>query len=124
MLVLHQSNRLENLADALALELAKFPAAPLTEQPILVSSPGMGTWLQIRLAQRLNIAAGFSFPLPARWLWQQYRSLVPLVPDKSVWDKSPLSWVLWQKLDDIVAAPECGALKTYLVDADLLTRGA
>ncbi len=122
MLTLHQSNRLEHLADALALELGKHPAAPLSEQPILVSSPGMGTWLQIHLAQRLNIAAGLSFPLPARWLWQQYRKLVAQVPDKSVWDKAPLSWVLWQKLDEIVAAPDCAALKTYLDEADALKR--
>lgn len=109
MLVLHQSNRLENLADALALLLAREPGAPLIQQPILVSSPGMGTWLQIRLAQRLGIAAGFNFPLPARWLWQQYRHLVAHVPDKSVWDKAPLTWVLWQKLDEIIATPDCQA---------------
>tara|TARA_R110002073_G_scaffold84612_7_gene201887 strand:- start:73703 stop:77044 length:3342 start_codon:yes stop_codon:yes gene_type:complete len=122
MLTLHQSNRLENLADALALVLARHPGAPLSDQPILVSSPGMGTWLQIRLAQRLGIAAGFSFPLPARWLWQQYRTLVDQVPEKSVWDKAPLTWVLWQKLDEIVAAPDCAPLKVYLNDADSLKR--
>lgn len=122
MLTLHQSNRLENLADALALVLARHPGAPLSDQPILVSSPGMGTWLQIRLAQRLGIAAGFSFPLPARWLWQQYRSLVAQVPEKSIWDKAPLTWVLWQKLDEIVAAPGCVALQVYLKDADPLKR--
>lgn len=122
MLVLHQSNRLENLADALALLLARDPGAPLVQQPVLVSSPGMGTWLQIRLAQRLGIAAGFNFPLPARWLWQQYRHLVARVPDKSVWDKAPLTWVLWQKLDDIIATPECHALSVYLNNADALKR--
>lgn len=122
MLVLHQSNRLENLADALALLLAREPGAPLIQQPILVSSPGMGTWLQIRLAQRLGIAAGFNFPLPARWLWQQYRHLVAHVPDKSVWDKAPLTWVLWQKLDEIIATPDCQALSVYLNNADALKR--
>jgi exodeoxyribonuclease V gamma subunit len=122
MLTLHQSNRLENLADALALVLARHPGAPLSDQPILVSSPGMGTWLQIRLAQRLGIAAGFSFPLPARWLWQQYRQLVDHVPEKSVWDKAPLSWVLWKKLDEIIAAPDCAPLQVYLNDADPLKR--
>lgn len=116
MLVLYQSNRLEHLADGLAALLRSAPPPPLHTQPILVASPGMGTWLQIRLAQSLGVAAGVEFPLPARWLWQQYRKLHQRVPDKSVWDKTPLTWVLWQKLDDILAHPDCRALHDYLGD--------
>ena len=116
MLVLYQSNRLEHLADGLAALLRSAPPQPLHAQPILVASPGMGTWLQIRLAQSLGVAAGVEFPLPARWLWQQYRKLHQRVPDKSVWDKAPLTWVLWQKLDEVLAQPDCRALRDYLGD--------
>src|SRR5690606_14897854 len=116
MLVLYQSNRLEHLADGLAALLRSAPSQPLHTQPVLVASPGMGTWLQIRLAQSLGVAAGVEFPMPARWLWQQYRKLHRRVPDKSVWDKAPLTWVLWQKLDEVLAHPDCRALRDYLGD--------
>jgi len=116
MLVLHQSNRLENLAASLAALMHVNPPSALAAQPILVASPGMGTWLQVQLAQAHGIAAGYTFLLPARWLWQQYRQLHQQVPERSVWDKAPLTWVLWQHLDEICADPDCAALRNYLGD--------
>lgn len=123
MLTLYQSNRLEHLADALAALVRDEPGLPLREQPVLVSSPGMGTWLQIRLARALGVAAGFRFLLPARWLWQQYRHLHgDELPERSAWDKGPLGWMLWQRLDEALADPDCAMLRRYLEDGDALRR--
>ena len=65
MLHIFQSNKLEDLATLLARLLKQPKNNPLAPTPILVQSPGMGTWLKIELAQQNGIAAGLTFPLPS-----------------------------------------------------------
>ena len=70
MLTIYHSIHLDVLKDLLVELLCQSPPAnPLADEQILVQSPGMAQWLRLALAQRLGIAAGISFPLPASFLW-------------------------------------------------------
>lgn len=63
-LQLYYSNRLERLADSLALLLKSPLDSPLTQEIILIPAMGMARWLSLELAQRLGICANIRFIFP------------------------------------------------------------
>ena len=70
------SNRVERLADALAVALRNMPEAmPLAAPHIVVPHVGLGRWLERALAERLGIAFGLRFVLPGQFLWELDRTL-------------------------------------------------
>ncbi|PJE79376.1 RecBCD enzyme subunit RecC [invertebrate metagenome] len=115
MLTVYYSNQLDVLKDLLALLLQKNPPVnPLTSEQILVQSPGMAQWLQLSLAQELDIAAAIDFPLPASFLWKMYCQVLPDVPERSAFNKEAMSWKIILLLDDLIDQPEFSALAGYL----------
>jgi exodeoxyribonuclease V gamma subunit len=92
MLHLHQSNRLETLAEQLADIIARPLRAPLQPETILVQTPGMARWLTLRLAQRLSICAHTEFPLPASFIWKLMRALLGELPRRSPFSPEVLAW--------------------------------
>ncbi|MCI5143135.1 MAG: hypothetical protein D3909_15690, partial [Candidatus Electrothrix sp. ATG1] len=58
---LFQSNRLENLFEALCATLAEPVSNPLAPETIIVQNPGMARWLSQQIALRTGISAHFSF---------------------------------------------------------------
>ena len=83
MLIVHESNRLERLADDLA-EVLRVPMRPaLSPETIAVQSNGMARWLRMRLADRLGVSANIDFPLPSSLVWRLFGRLLPDVPDQS-----------------------------------------
>src|SRR5690348_14649661 len=63
-LFVHTSNRLEELAEALATVLHAEPLPPLTDEVVVVPSQGIARWLRQFLAERHGIAAGLELPFP------------------------------------------------------------
>ncbi len=120
MLTIYHSNHLDVLKDLLAELLHQSPPAnPLTDEHVLVESPGMAQWLRLALAQKLGIAAGISFPLPASFLWQIYTQVLPDVPRRSAFNKESMTWKLMDLLDALKHDPDFSTLDQYLAgDAD------
>ena len=117
MLTIYHSNHLDVLKDLLVELLCQRPPAnPLADEQILVQSPGMAQWLRLALAQRLGIAAGISFPLPASFLWQIYTQVLPDVPRRSAFNKESMTWKLMDLLDHLKHDPDFAALSHYLAD--------
>lgn len=117
MLTIYHSNHLDVLKDLLVELLRQSPPAnPLTDEHILVQSPGMAQWLRLALAQKLGIAAGISFPLPASFLWQIYTQVLPDVPRRSAFNKESMTWKLMDLLDALKHDPDFSTLGQYLAD--------
>ncbi|RPI04232.1 MAG: exodeoxyribonuclease V subunit gamma, partial [Zetaproteobacteria bacterium] len=118
MLILHQGNRLERLADDLA-EVLRTPVMPaLAPEIVAVQSNGMARWLRMRLADRLGIAANLHFPLPSTLIWQLFGRLLPDVPDRSPYDREVLVWRLMAMLPALDGAGPFAPLRAYLADAE------
>ncbi|HSG92001.1 MAG TPA: exodeoxyribonuclease V subunit gamma [Pseudomonadales bacterium] len=121
MLRIRQSNRLDRLADDL-IEALMTPSGrhPLVSERVVVQSPGMATWLRHRLAERAGIAAAVDFPLPATFLWQVVRALVPEAQVQSPYEKRAMAWRLMTLLDpenpDFRDDPAQAPLLGYLED--------
>lgn len=123
MLILHQSNRLELLADELAEALRAPLASAFAPETIAVQSNGMARWLRMRLADRLGVAANLDFPLPSSLVWRLFGRLLPDVPERSPYDRDVLVWRLMGMLPSLVGGEEFAPLRAYLADpADDLRR--
>lgn len=118
-MVLH-GNRLETLTEVVAGWLRRHPLPPLAEETVLVQSNGMAQWLKLNLAEpdALGIAAGFSFQMPARFLWSAYRTVLgeQRVPRTSPFDKSRLLWRLYRLLPTLLDRDAFEPLRHFLDD--------
>lgn len=126
LIVIH-GNRLEELR-ALAVEwMRRYPLRPLENEVLLVQSNGIAQWLKLALAEQegCGIAAATDVSLPARFLWQAYRSVLgsEAIPQQSPLDKAPLTWRLMRLLPSLLSEPCFAPLRRFLADdADLRKR--
>ena len=119
LLILH-GNELEQLRAAVFGWLRANPLAPLETETILVQSNGVAEWLKIALAGELGVCAATRVALPARFLWEAYRGMLgrDKVPQRSPYDKGPLTWRLMRLLPALLADPVFQPLRHFLGDGD------
>lgn len=121
--VIH-ANRLEDLRALTVEVIRRFPLAPLDDEVFLVHSNGIAQWLKLALARDdddpvqpgVGIAAGMTFSLPSRFLWQVYRSVLGegAVATQSPYDKDRLTWRLLRLLPTIKDRPVFAPLARFL----------
>ena len=119
LIVIH-GNRIEELR-ALAVDwMRRHPLRPLENEVLLVQSNGIAQWLKLALAERegCGIAAALDVGLPARFLWQAYRSVLgsEAIPQQSPLDKAPLTWRLMRLLPSLLAGEAFAPLRRFLAD--------
>ena len=114
MLALVQSNRLEALAEALAITLREQPLAPLAAEIIVVPSAGIGRWLGFELADRLGIIANTRFAFPASYVWSLFADVLPQVPRQSPFDPGRMIWRLMRLLGRTRADAAFASVAHYL----------
>ncbi len=122
MLYLVQSNRMEALAKLLAEEL-KSPVdghVLLSNEQILVQSPGMSTWLRLAIAEHNQIAAALEFPLPSSFTWQLCHTLLSNVPKENAYTKQAMTWKLMELLPTLLHQAIFAPLAHYLKQDDIL----
>ena len=104
-MMLIQGNHLETLRDLMVAWVKAHPLSPLEKEHILVQSNGIAEWLKMALAQDekdggVGIAAAVDVGLPMRFLWDGYRSFDERIPEKTPFDKQPLTWLIYRLLDN------------------------
>ena len=124
-MVVH-ANRLEDLRGLAVEWMRRQPLGPLENETILVQSNGIGQWLKLALAEDpknggAGIAAALEVMLPARFLWQAYRTVLThvsqnadAVPETSPFDKSRLVWRLLRLLPTLAGQPVFEPLAQFL----------
>ena len=91
-------------------------------ETILVQSPGMAQWLQLEIAKSTGIAANIDFPLPASFIWQQFKHVLEEVPDNSPFNKQSMTWQIMTLLPTCLENSDFAALKDYLKDDEGLRK--
>jgi len=122
MLHLHQSNRIENLFQALTKELELAPGDVFAPEIIVVEEPGMARWLSQQIACSQGIAANIEFPLPAGFVWKILNAQLELDDTLGSLGKSSLVWYAMQLLPQLRKQPGFGAIDVYLAGPDEETR--
>ncbi len=126
-MVIH-GNRLEDLRGVAVEWMKRHPLTPLENETILVQSNGISQWMKLALAADpqdggTGIAAALDVTLPARFLWQAYRTVLThvendphAVPATSPFDKSRLIWRLLRLLPELLEREAFAPLKQFLDD--------
>ncbi|UOO91685.1 exodeoxyribonuclease V subunit gamma [Vitreoscilla stercoraria] len=101
MLILHQSNRLENLAQSFASLLQNLPInGVFTPETIVIQSQGMKRYVNRFLALHNGIAANLDFNLPARFMWKTMQQSLGQLPKVSPFSSTVLHWRLMQLFEN------------------------
>jgi exodeoxyribonuclease V gamma subunit len=119
MLTVHQSNRLDALADGLADVLAMPLASVFASEVVVVQSRGVARWLSLRLADRAGVCANVRFPFPAAFTWELYRCAFGNLPEQSSFDPGVLTWRLVGLLPELEQSPDFAAVKRYVAGSDV-----
>lgn len=122
------ANQMEQLRHLMVRIIKTSPLSPLENESVLVQSNGMAQWLKLALASEegCRISAAVQFILPARFLWQVYRSACAdtEIPRTSPYDKQRLQWRLIRLLAHLPETPCFAPLQRFLAnDQDLRKRG-
>ena len=118
MMHIYQANRLECLAEPLFSVLSAPAADPLAAEVVVVPNPGMGSWLSRQVADHQGICANVSFPLPARFIWDLFRSVLPGLPAERVDGPEAMTWRLMTVLSGAHRLRLNRELDEYLSGAD------
>ncbi len=111
------SNRVESLAQKLAARLlAPRPVSPFAAETVVVPSPAMARWLNLRLAAAHGVAANIQYPLPANWVWALTGRLLEGIPQSDPMDRHVTAWRIHGLLPELLAATEFRDLRGYLPD--------
>jgi len=122
MLKLYQSNQLEQLTDQLAALLPLSNSSPFEAEHIVVPHIGMQRWLTLQLAERLGICANVEFPLPARLIWDLFRTADVDVPEQSSFTPGILRWRILALLPQFQHDARFAPINSYLQHAGELER--
>ncbi len=120
----YRSNRMEDLAAALAASLSgpgAMPADPMTPVEIVVGSRGMERWLRHQLADRLGICSNVQFPFLAGTLGKAVSGLVGQGAGgegADRWRPDALVWALLEVIPGVLEGAVAGdpfrPLRDYL----------
>jgi len=113
---IHASNRLETLAERLADEMRRHPAAPLEPERVVAPDPLLEQWLRLELATRLGVAAHLRVELPAEFAWAAMREEVEALTGESVYGPPYLRWRIFGRLGEWTGG--AGEIASYLADGD------
>lgn len=118
MFYIYYSNLLETQKDILLHLIQSKPLVdPLQKEIILVQSHVMEQWLNWQIADATGIAANFTYPMPASFIWQLYVDNLPNVEEQNLFRKESLVWRLMRILPYYLAMPAFRSLDHYLVSS-------
>jgi len=111
---LFTSNRLEILADKLAVLLSTPLASPLTPEVIVVQSRGMERWLSMEIARRQGICANFRFPFPQAFAEEAFAAVSGVGPETEAFAPEVMAWKLMKIIPSFLDQPGFEQLRRYL----------
>jgi len=117
-LKLFTSNRLEILAEQLAQVVRKPLPTPFTPEIIVVQSRGMERWVSMELAALNGISSNCSYPFPNTFLADIFKTLIPDMPEISIFDAEIMAFRLMQLIPRLTGRGGFEDLKNYLSGDD------
>ncbi len=117
-LTVHRSQRAEDLVTSLA-ELLAIPLVdPFAQDAVVVHSRGLERWLSMQIAQRNGICAHTAFLRPEELLGRVLQALLGSEADAAAWTADRIAWAVLASLPDLIAEPELGPLRAFLLADD------
>lgn len=119
MFQLFSSSDQEVLAAGLARRIqAELASDPFQKQTIIVQSDGMANWLKLQLADHIGICSHVEFVMPSNYLWRLYHELIPEIPERSMFSRERLKWVVFQQIKHLPEPDQWGLLTQFVDQAN------
>ena len=116
-MIVHRSNRIEALVDALAELVARPLPDPFAREWIAVQGRGMERWLALELARRLGVWANPAFPFPRKVIEAATAAVLgPRAPAVAPFDPETLRWAVAEALPRQLEHPAFTSIRAYLDD--------
>jgi exodeoxyribonuclease V gamma subunit len=112
------SNRLECLAEKLAEVLRTPLSSPFDEDIVVIQSRGMERWISMELARHNGICANCRFPFPNSFVYEMFKSIMPDIPDRSLFDRGLLTWRIMDLLERCIEMPGFEDLRAYVTNTE------
>lgn len=113
-LILHTSNRLENLADDLGCLFEDPLASFLAPEIVIVQSHGMERWLSQQLAMRQEICANVNFCFPQKFFEQLLSDVLPEKADSRLYQRDTMTWRIFDLLPGLKERTGFASVAHYL----------
>jgi exodeoxyribonuclease V gamma subunit len=121
-LILHISNQLDLLAQALS-ELVSAPlGSPFTPEIVVVQSLASRRWLSLKIAQLQGICANYAFPFLSDFITQTVREASPVATPIEKMSIELVTWKIDSLLPRCLGQKEFAPVAKYLQDGDSLKR--
>ena len=120
---LYRSNRVENLAAALADILRQPAGEPLEREAVVIHSSGLERWIKMQVAQRLGICANVEFIYPHVLLARLMEAVTAGEADLEAWSAERLVWGVLASLPGLLPTPAFAAVRAYLDAGKDMDRG-
>ena len=111
---LYSSNRIELLADKLAVIVSGEPLSPMTPEIIVIPSGGMERFVAFKLAEKQQICANTQFPFPNTFINDIFRKVFPNIKERSLFDLEMLTWKIMAVLPTFLDRKEFKQIKQYV----------
>ncbi|MCP4107255.1 MAG: exodeoxyribonuclease V subunit gamma [Desulfobacteraceae bacterium] len=112
--ILFTSNRLEILAEKLALVLRTPLKSPFDKEIIVVQSKGMERWISMEVARHNRICANIGFLFPNAFIDEISKRFFPKLPEQSPFDRKIMTWKIMKILPSCIKDPVFKSLRNYL----------
>lgn len=110
----YNSNRMENLVEALAGVVSEPLASPFLPEMIVVQSKGLQRWLAMELSSRFGVWANCEYPFPNSIVWRLFKSIMPEKPDTAPFSPEIMRWRISAILPRLLEREEFSRLRLYL----------
>lgn len=110
------SNRMERLADQLAMRIREPLDSPLAPEIVVVQSRGMERWVSMELARLNGISGNVRFPFPNAFLTTAFQAVSPGMPVPSPFDPDVLTFRLMGVIEEHADRPDFRPLVAFLAD--------
>lgn len=119
---IYRSNRVENLADALADILGGPAGGPLDREVVVFHSPGLERLIEMQVAQRLGICANVEFLYPGDLIGRLLAAATGDGEDAAAWTAARQEWEVLACLPVLLASPSFANISSYLDAGENLNR--
>ena len=100
--VLFGSNDPDQLVEECVRQLEEPLSNPFREEEFLVQSRGMGTWLQLKIAENRGIFAHARFRFQEEAIWMILRGFLGSGPERNPYTKEGLAWKVFGLLPGLM----------------------
>ncbi len=119
MFILYQSNNIKSLKNIFFYVIKNYIFMKKKKKifyptEVVIPDYNMSFYLKMFLSKKLGICSNFKFILPAKFIWNIYKKIIPDIKEEYFFNKTNLVWIIMYLLPKLIYLDEFYIIKKYL----------